>query len=207
CDTFCAETYESQEEVDACMNGCLWAVLSLADEMMGEGLGGETSFVTASEDGLCTYRTEEIAFSFKCPPNTEMQEDPMSGSVAFLSPLLYDFGDMFAENVNIIVDDLAKYDDITLEKFIAMTRLSIETFLTDPEYVDDSSYEMGGVPAHKLIYTGKMDMSGIKYELKWEQVTVLHNNKGIIITYTCEPEKHEEYRNLLLSIIETFEFL
>lgn len=123
-------------------------------------------------------------------PNTWQKQEEAGEAgflVAFMSPLEGPF-DMFAENVNLIIQTLPA--EITLEQCVRanydqLLQIGQMTFVEQP--VKD---QLGTLPAYHVVYTGQQpDGPACQYL----QYFAVHGLRVFTFTYTAEVAKYDKF--------------
>lgn len=167
---------------------------------------GTTAAPTTTSGGFdpgptVRFGSSDYPFSIEYPANWESQRDSFGAVIIVLSPLT-DSDDQFAENVNVVVEDLGGAD-LTLDEYVDLAVAQLESFIPGFLISDEFAAEMGDQPSWFIVYTGVQD--GDAY--KWAQEIALFEGSAYIITYTGAPDGFDLYLPHALAIFESFEFL
>jgi serine/threonine-protein kinase len=147
---------------------------------------------------LESYQDPAKAMQIKHPTTWTTQENVMGSTAVFLSPR-ENAQDFFQENINIISFDLA----MTLDQYTAYAENQIKQSITDARIIESSPTTLAGLPAHKLVFTGRQGQNN----LKWMQVWTIKNNKVYLLTYTAEEGNYNAYLPTAQEIMASFTLL
>ncbi|MBM3171574.1 MAG: hypothetical protein FJZ75_08205 [Bacteroidetes bacterium] len=147
-----------------------------------------------------TWKTSQIgAYSLEHPADWTLQQPGQMGTLFTLLSPLESPDDAFHENLNAIEQDL-KGMGITLDAYIELTEQQIQTYITKPSVLVSRRVKKGKNEYHQLVYTG---IQG-KYSLRFEQYVWLLNEKAVVLTFTGEKSKAEQYAALATRILGSF---
>jgi len=122
-------------------------------------------------------------------------------AVSFVSPLDGEM-DLFAENVNIIIQDLS-HKPMTLADF---TELSKNQYISD--YGDSSIVSIKDTIFHgEQAEKGIFSMANPVQPLKILQYWFIKNNMAYILTYTAEPKQFDRFLPTATKVIDSFKLL
>ncbi|NOY48320.1 MAG: hypothetical protein GXO84_09040 [Chlorobi bacterium] len=157
------------------------------------------SIISCSSFSWDTYTDKANSFSIQYPNN--WTKEIRGSSIVFLSPLNGQ-GDLFKENVNVMLQDLSQ-QELSLEDYTEITRKSVITNLGKQSIVSLKDVTLKEVAAKEFIY--KMNLNG--NNLKIKQYWFIQNKKAYLFTYTAEPSKFNDYEAVASKIVESFKFL
>lgn len=107
--------------------------------------------------------------------------------------------DLFRENVNLLIQDLTG-QNINLDKYVEISEGQIKTMITDGNLIESNRLTDKNTEYQRVIYTGKQG----QFDLKWQQLYWVANNKAFVLTLTCEENKYEKYVSVGEEIMKTF---
>ncbi|MCW3787084.1 PsbP-related protein [Plebeiibacterium sediminum] len=140
-------------------------------------------------------------YSISYPGNWEVSSNGQMGtSFIILSPLESDH-DKFRENVNLMIQDLSRYN-IDLNEFVSISEGQLKTMITNGNLISSERVKAGKSEYHKVIYTGDQDI----YKLKFEQYYWVDNKKAYILTLSCETNQFDTYQSVGENILNSFKF-
>jgi hypothetical protein len=164
---------------------------------------GSTTGGTGSTDGTdnkeTTTKTEKKTpsdwksysdgeYSIDYPKSWTLDETgQMMTSFILFSPLESDY-DLFKENINFIIQDLAAYGmaNMALASYVQLS-LSQMPNIIENFYLTSSKQKTENCKTfQEVIYTGTQ----MNYQLKWKQQIWLNNGKAYILTFTGEEMKY-----------------
>lgn len=148
-----------------------------------------------------TWKTiTQDAYTIKHPSNWTSDTSGKMGVDVFLFSEHTSAEDKFAENVNVLVQDLAGYD-IDLDKYTEISEQQIKTMMKDGKITKSERITSGSQPYHRIIYVGKQ--SG--FDLKFEQRYYVKNEKAFVLTLTCEASQFDNYKAIGTKIMGSFQ--
>jgi|GEM_PF-865371 len=147
-----------------------------------------------------TWITSQIgAYSLEHPTDWTLQQPGQMGTLFTLLSPLESPDDAFHENLNAIEQDL-KGMGMSLDAYIELTEQQIQTYITKPSVLVSRRVKKGKNEYHQLVYTG---IQG-KYSLRFEQYIWLRNEKAVVLTFTGQKSKAEQYAALATRILGSF---
>jgi hypothetical protein len=147
------------------------------------------------------FTSDQYPFSVSYPTEWRVERDTFGTIVIFLSPLL-DTDDTFAENVNVVVEDL-RGEELSLTEYMALTMDVLEDVIVDFHVLAEGPDTLGDEPAHFIEYTGTEPSVGVS--LTWRQTITIHGAHAYVITYTGERD-YSEFRDAALLIFDSWEW-
>ena len=158
----------------------------------------EESVVTKD---FLTYENPTHGIKINYPGDWDVIEDlPAPLVVGFISPLENSLDDIF-DNVLISVGDLLSpmsLDDVT-DLFIARNEKNVDNF----KIIESNATTLGGVPAHKIVFTGKPKDSPVDLEMM--QVLTVIEKRFYMIQFFAEQGKYSDYLPTIQLMIDSFE--
>ena len=140
-----------------------------------------------------TYRSTLFNFDISYPQDWSVKE--ISGIVAFLSPMEGP-DDLFAENVNVVVEDISNYQFTTEEYAKAADAYWITTDAS-LHIQDFQKTSLCGEDAFYTIVSG----AGLRYK----QYKLVVQSRAYILTYTAQEHAFEQFLPIADKIIHTFQ--
>lgn len=188
----------------------LWFLaLALVFVMMGTACSTSTSS-TVSDDGnssdesLTDTRTidgyevyQHENFDLYYPEDWSMEEDAYGTVVSVLSPL-EDEADMFSENCNVVIDDMAA--DYSLDEYLAASLDTLKAYITGYDPIEEGTIEMDGEEGYYISYNGSQG----DYTLSWVQYLVKPADNFYIVTCTSSADTYANYVDTFDSIASNF---
>lgn len=138
-------------------------------------------------------------YSIKCPAQWQLDTSHALGSDIFMRSVKEDQDDKFAENVNILIQQLPS-DTISLDLFVSVSEKQIQDFATDLQLVKSTRMLRNGYPYHWIVY---YQTQGI-FQLRTEQFFFLKNSKAYVVTFSTEKSKEAKFENVGLTILQSF---
>jgi len=108
--------------------------------------------------------------------------------------------DLFRENVNLIIQDLATYN-IDLDKFVEISEGQIKTMITNGNIIESNRIKTGDSEYQKVIYTGVQG----QFNHKFVQYYWIVKGKAYILTFTCEISQFDNYKEVGERIMNSFQ--
>lgn len=165
-------------------------------------------FIIIAISGYCqaktnflTYDNPEYRIEIRYPSDWSKTEQVMGATAAFLSPQ-EGTSDDFQENVMINVQDISA-SPMTLEQYTQLGINQIKQIITDASIIESNTTTLGGNLAHDLVFTGKQG----QYNLKWNQVFTVKNNKAYVLTYTAKMNTYDNFLEAAKEIKESFRWI
>lgn len=151
------------------------------------------SFCSCSQEDFKTLDDE--AYTIQYPETWEVNQSGQMGmSFGLFSPIKFE-GDMFRENVNLVIQDLAA-SPMDLTEYVNVSTKQIRTMILDSEIL--KSKTIGNY--QQMIYTGTMG----QFKLKFLQNYWIDNGKAYILTFTAEQSEYDNYEKVATQIMDTF---
>lgn len=150
-----------------------------------------------SAPGAGAYESPKDGYAIDFPSRWQTREQVMGTSVIGLSPL-ESKKDTFAENVNVVVEELGP--DATLDAYTATSVKVLKQFLNAPKLVENKRVTLGGHPAQRLVYEHTQG----QYKLRVLVYLVVADAKGYVVTCTAETTQFSKYLGQFEKICRTF---
>jgi len=146
------------------------------------------------------WKTSQIGgYTLEHPADWILQQPGQMGTLFTLLSPLESPDDAFHENLNAVEQDLSGMG-MTLDAYIELTEQQIQTYITKPSVLVSRRAKKGKTEFHQLVYTG---LQG-KYSLRFEQYIWLRNEKAVVLTFTGEKSKADQYTALGARILGSF---
>lgn len=142
--------------------------------------------------------------SIEFPANWIIKKDFSGAVVLFLAPAEGPI-DVFQENLNIVVQDISLEPMSLTEYSDAAIKQMEGTF--DKNFILEESTAvatLAGVPAYKIIFTGKGPDVELKYYITW---TVIDKVKAYQVTFAAFPSQFDKYYPTVEKMLSTFKIL
>lgn len=143
------------------------------------------------------YESPKDGYAIDFPSRWQTREQVMGTSVISLSPL-ESKKDTFAENVNVVVEELGA--GATLDAYTETSVKVLEQYLNAPKLIENKRVTLGGLPAQRLVYEhtqGQFKLRGLAY-------LVVAGSKGYVLTCTAEKAQFAKYLAQFEKICRTF---
>ncbi len=191
------------------MTGRALGAVLLALALAACGGGSPSNGSTASPEATATaspsatsaaerYEDPRYGFTVDVPQGWLVAQETPSGAVVALYPLA-GAADAFAENVNVVVEELPT--DLTASEYMDVAWGKLEPQLADVEVYGRGDLTVGGLPAASIDYRARFPQ--IPDPLHLLQVAVLDGRTVFVITYTGTDE-FDRYRPDAEAIIASF---
>lgn len=128
--------------------------------------------------------------------NLRLDESGRNGSEFYLFTQKENAEDNFAENLNLITQNLETLN-IDLNKFVEITENQIKE---KGKLIESKRVIVNGNECHKLI--SESTMNGI--ELKFLQYDFVKNNRAYFLTYSAKKNDFEKYLDEMEKVIKSF---
>lgn len=142
---------------------------------------------------------DENTYSIEYPENWELNTSGQMGMSFILLSKQVSPEDLFRENINLIVQDLAG-QNINLDRYVELSENQIKTMITNGHLLESTRHKENGLEFQKVIYTGDQG----SYQLKFEQNYWIKNGKAYVLTLTGETDQFDLYKEVGEKIIKSF---
>jgi hypothetical protein len=146
-----------------------------------------------------TFAKDSISIQY--PPNWELNDKGIMGTMAFLFSPMDSTTDFFRENVNLLVQDLGHLN-IDLNKYIEVTENQIKTMVTNGQLIESKRLKKDAMEFHKIIYSGDQGI----YKLKYKQYYFIQNEKAYVLTLSTLMDSFDKFKDVGEKIMDTFKF-
>lgn len=163
--------------------------------------GGATATATTSPSAPAAaerYEDPRYGFTVDVPEGWLIAEDVPRAAVVALYPLA-GAADAFAENVNVVVEELPT--DLTASGYMDVAWGKLEPQLAQVELIGREELVVGGLPAASIEYRARFPQASTRMHLL--QVAVLDGRTVFVVTYTGT-EEFDRYRPDAEAIIASF---
>ncbi|MEM6686685.1 MAG: hypothetical protein AAF617_12960 [Bacteroidota bacterium] len=140
------------------------------------------------------------SFSIKCPSDWTTDTSKSMGVDVFMYKEA-DAVDGFAENINVLVQDLSGYD-MDLDSYTELSEGQIKDMIIDGKILSSSRVTNGAFPYHKIIYVGQQN----ELSLQFLQRYYIKDKKAYVLTLTCEKKEFKKYLTVGNTIFKSFRF-
>lgn len=147
-------------------------------------------------------------FRLEIPADWEVFEQDTEGDIKEFIFIVPEEGEelksdrhMFSTNVNIVVEKIAA--DFTLEEYIDIVLMQLESRLDDFNLLERSSTVLAEKSGENIEYTG-LTQAGEK--LFWQEWIIIENNSAYVITYAARDELYAEYKEEVDKMLDSFVF-
>jgi len=141
----------------------------------------------------------ENSYTIQYPDSFDLDKSGMMRTSFVLLSKQTSANDLFRENVNLLVQDL-NGQNINLEKYTEISENQIKKMLSNCKILESKNIEIADKKYHKIIYTGDQ----LNYKLKFEQYYFVDKFKAYVLTFTCEINQFENYREVGEKIMNSF---
>lgn len=158
-------------------------------------------FVCVQMNAQKTWKTiSQDAFTIKCPSDWTTDTSKSMGADVFMYKEK-DANDGFAENINVLVQDLAGYD-LDLDAYTKLSEEQIKTMVTGGKILNSERITSGAFPYHKIIYVGIQN----DRKLQFLQHFYIKDKKAYVLTLTCAENQFKSYISVGNAIFKSFRF-
>ncbi len=178
----------------------LCLLLSLGSNLLLHAQAIVDTSMVSKEDTTGWTELKRDKYQISYPHHWQLEESGEMGSSFILFSPLSDATDVFKENVNLLIQDLAGFG-LDLDKFVEITEGQIAKVVPEGKILYNERLEKDGQDYQRIIYSGKQGLYGLKF---LQHFWVIHD-KAYILTLTCELDQYEKYREVGERIIESFE--
>lgn len=155
-----------------------------------------TSFTLQAQKEKKIYETD--VFSIQYPTDWTLETETGTQAVfAIKGPLTSD-ADMFAENVNLITQNL-KGMGVTLDQYVQFNESQLKT-IPNAKMFSSERETRDGAQYHTLVFRGTMS----NMELKVRQVYTLKNETAYVLTFTTLEKEFSQFEKVGSEIVKSF---
>jgi len=149
-----------------------------------------------------TWKTlDETDYSIRYPEEWELDQSGQMGSTFFLFSPLETNQDKFRDNVNLFIQDLSGLN-IDLNNYAEISEEQLRTLITNFTLIESKKMKTNSDEFHRVIFTGDQGI----FQLRYEQIYWLKNNKAYALTFTCEQDKFSYLEEVVEVILNSFSF-
>lgn len=153
------------------------------------------SFINAQEEKKIY---ENDIFSIQYPTNWNLEETEGTQAQFIVKGPLTSDKDIFAENVNVITQDL-KGMGVTLDQYVDFNKSQLTT-IPNGEMLSSTRKNRDGNDYHTLIFKGTMN----SYNLKIMQLYAIKNEVAYVLTFTVMEDEYAQFEKLGKQILNSF---
>ena len=176
-----------------------FSVLIFTIVACGQSSTQETQTEETTESSGNWLILDEADYSIQYPDTFDLDQSNQMGLGFVLFSKQASELDFFKENLNLYIEDLAG-QNISLDDYEQLSLLQIEQLITDFELVESSRMIIDNKEVIRFIYTGKQG----DFDLKWEQIVFVENEKAYILSLTCEVDQFDTYAPVGEEIMKSF---
>jgi hypothetical protein len=143
----------------------------------------------------------ENGYTIQYPDNWDLDKSGQNGTSFLILSKLTSTGDKFRENVNLLIQDLSG-KNITLDKYVEISEGQVKSMIKNGKILESKRLNSNKHEFHKMIYTGEQGM----YSFKFEQYYWIKDNKVYILTFTCELNQFDSFKETGERILNSFKF-
>ena len=143
------------------------------------------------------YRTDSYTIQY---PNYWLIDSSkiLGPDLGLFSPL-EDEKDKFAENVNVLIQDLTG-QNIDLEKYKSITENQLENLATDVKVFESKIIKTDNDRFYKTAYA----MTQGRFTLRITSICFIRDDKAYLATFTSESDKYDSYKAIGEKILNAF---
>jgi hypothetical protein len=143
---------------------------------------------------------EQSNYSIIHPADWEVNLDkPLGVEFIVLSPLSFE-NDKFRENINLVIQDLSKYD-IDLDKYTELSVNQINTMVTNSVLIESKRISKSDNEYfQRVIYSGDQGL----FKLKFEQYYFVVDKKAYVLTFTGEQSEFDKHKESAEETMNSF---
>jgi serine/threonine-protein kinase len=145
------------------------------------------------------YKNVDYQIQISYPPTWKTLENYAGSIVAVYAPPDSP-DDQFAENLNIVCEDISSFPELTLEHYSEKGKEILAKMLTNFSLIKSESTTISNINARTLTFTARQGI----YRLKFKQTSLIANKRAYVITFSAEEKRFAKYENTGASIINSF---
>lgn len=158
---------------------------------------GLTTKASAQKGSWIEYKKSN--YLIKYPENWTLDTTHKTPADFIISSPLSSTEDQFMENLNLVIQDLSGLN-FDLDNFTALSEQQIQNYMDESELIESVRMKKSGTEYQHLIYTAKN--SG--RILRFEQYYWIRNEKAYILSFTCELDQFDLFKDVSELILESF---
>jgi hypothetical protein len=143
---------------------------------------------------------DQLNYSIRYPRSWKINQSGQLGSSFFISSSLESDIDKFAENVNLMIQDLSG-QNMDLSKYAELSEGQIIAYVKNESLIESERMNNGKGEFHKMVYP----LVQGSFHLMIEQYFWVYNEKAFVLTLTCEQDKFSEFKETGEKILNSFE--
>lgn len=138
-------------------------------------------------------------FSIKYPTDWRLDTSRLMGTELLLFSPLEGEGDLFTENVNVLIQDLSG-QNIDLQQYRKITESQLAVYANKDGVQESVIVKTGSSECYIVHYTMRQG----ELNLNIESICFIKNEKAFLVTFTTEIDKYEKFKELGESILSSF---
>lgn len=152
---------------------------------------------------IVTYTDKDKIFTVNHPAGWKVKRNFRGVRVMFVSPLDGEL-DTFQENVTVNIQDIST-SPMGLQEYSDTAIKQMEVVFMKNFELEESTYvaTLGGLPAYRVIFTGKGEDTEIRYYMIW----ALDGNTAYQMTYTGLPSQFDKFYSVADNMMKSFTLL
>lgn len=153
--------------------------------------------VTLAAPAAMAFDSDKDGYSLDFPSKWQTREHFMSTSVIGLSPL-ESAHDAFAENVNVVVEELGA--GVPLATYTKASGQNLAKFLNQYKLIENKTVRLHGHDAQRLVYEhaqGQFKLRALVYLL-------VEGDRGYVLTCTAERASYPKFQGQFEKICQSF---
>jgi serine/threonine-protein kinase len=161
--------------------------------------------IYAKESNYETYNDNDLGVSLRYPASWSEDSNPNEGILAVFYAPLQDDSDIFAENFNLVVEDLSSSNyplDVYSETALDQLKSSFQNFRI--EHINANA-SLSGYPAYYIDYTYTVPSPQGILQLKNLQTWTIVGDKAYSFTFGAQPSHFASYMPTIEKVIDSFE--
>ena len=145
------------------------------------------------------YQNAAHQFQISYPSTWNVRESYMGTIVVFYAPP-DSSDDQFAENINIVMEDLSRFPGMTIEQYVEHGKIVLAKTFTDFLPISNQPTIISKIKAREFTFTATQGI----YKLQFCQTSFIVNNTAYVITFVAEEDKFPQYESIAKSITNSF---
>ena len=150
-----------------------------------------SSFIVFSQktenDKFQNYSIDKVTLTL--PSDWELNESGVMGTKMVVFSQLESDEDKFRENVNLMIQDLSGYN-LDLQSYAKLSEDQVKQMITNSKMIESKKITVNGEQMYKLLYDGDQGV----FHLRFEQYFCIKNNHAYLLTFTCEQDKYNLFK-------------
>lgn len=156
------------------------------------------NFLSLAQSGTKTFKDRVYGISLEYPKGWKKKDGVKEAVVLLVAPK-NSFGEMFAANINVTVQDLSG-EEKSLDEYVQDMIQRQAQFIPEYKLVETGDAVLAGFPAASISFSGRQGYVGIRFL----QVCTIKDKRAYAVTSAAEENRFSEFLPVARNIMESF---